>query len=295
MKTKVINSTTLKEAVPMQNDVPMQDDVPMQNGGLQSNDEKVLEQKGVTPKENTSGKNENQDNSDPPQAPESTVENIKEFGQLPQGKDGESAIHCITIIGQVEGHMSLPPQNKTTKYEHLIPQIVGLCDTPKVKGVLVILNTVGGDVEAGLALAELIASINKPVVSLVLGGAHSIGVPIAVSSDYSFITPTATMTIHPVRMSGTVIGVQQTFEFFDQMQERIVAFVAKNSHITEARFRELMLSVGKLARDVGTILVGEEAVKEKIIDEVGGLTEAMNKLQSLITEKEQSVEAGENS
>ena len=213
--------------------------------------------------------------------------NIKEFGQVSTaGKSDQSPIHCITIIGQVEGHMSLPPQNKTTKYEHLIPQIVGLCDDPKIKGVLIILNTVGGDVEAGLALAELIASINKPTVSLVLGGAHSIGVPISVSSDYAFITPTASMTIHPVRMNGTVIGVQQTFEFFDQMQERIVAFVAKNSHISEDRFRELMLAVGKLAMDVGTILVGQQAVDEKIIDEVGGLTEAMNKLYELINENE---------
>lgn len=216
---------------------------------------------------------------------------IKEFGQISTtGKDGQSPIHCITIIGQVEGHMSLPPQNKTTKYEHLIPQIVGLCDNPKIKGVLIILNTVGGDVEAGLALAELIASINKPTVSLVLGGAHSIGVPISVSSDYSFITPTASMTIHPVRMNGTVIGVQQTFEFFDQMQERIVAFVAKNSHISEDRFRELMLAVGKLAMDVGTILVGQQAVDEKIIDEVGGLTEAMNKLYELIQENEKTTQ-----
>ena len=231
-------------------------------------------------------------NNDKSQQVESNVpagevaDNIKEFGQLPANKDGASAIHCITIIGQVEGHMSLPPQNKTTKYEHIIPQMVGLCDDPKVKGILIILNTVGGDVEAGLALAELIASVNKPTVSLVLGGAHSIGVPIAVASDYSFITPTATMTIHPVRMSGTVIGVQQTFEFFDQMQERIVAFVSRNSHIEETRFKELMLSVGKLARDVGTILVGQEAVDEKIIDELGGLTEAMTKLNELISEKE---------
>ncbi|MDF2595222.1 MAG: peptidase [Clostridia bacterium] len=216
-----------------------------------------------------------------------TAENIKEFGQLPPSpSETESPIHCLTIIGQVEGHVSLPPQNKTTKYEHIIPQIVGLCDNPKIKGILVILNTVGGDVEAGLAVAELIASINKPVVSLVLGGAHSIGVPIAVSSNYSFITPTATMTIHPVRMNGTIIGVQQTFEFFDQMQERIVAFVSKNSHISEARFRELMLDVGKLARDVGSILVGKEAVEEKIIDEVGGLSQAMDKLHELIELKE---------
>lgn len=233
----------------------------------------------------------NQETPPPPNqmpANEADVTNsIKEFGQISTtGKDGQSPIHCITIIGQVEGHMSLPPQNKTTKYEHLIPQIVGLCDNPKTKGILIILNTVGGDVEAGLALAELIASINKPTVSLVLGGAHSIGVPISVSSDYSFITPTASMTIHPVRMNGTVIGVQQTFEFFDQMQERIVAFVAKNSHISEDRFRELMLAVGKLAMDVGTILVGQQAVDEKIIDEVGGLSEAMNKLYELINENE---------
>lgn len=275
MKNKVTNS------ISMQDDVPMRNDVPMKNAN-----EKPPAAKSMPSKSDNNSKNENDGNNEPPQAPESTVENIKEFGQLPPSKDGESPIHCITIIGQVEGHMSLPPQNKTTKYEHLIPQIVGLCDNPKIKGILVILNTVGGDVEAGLALAELIASINKPVVSLVLGGAHSIGVPIAVSSNYSFITPTATMTIHPVRMNGTVIGIPQAFEFFDQMQERIVAFVAKNSHIEESRFRELMLSVGKLARDVGTILVGEEAVKEQIIDEVGGLTEAMNKLHSLIEEAE---------
>lgn len=217
--------------------------------------------------------------------------NIKEFGQTSiPGKNVQSPIHCITIIGQVEGHMSLPPQNKTTKYEHLIPQIVGICDDPKIKGVLIILNTVGGDVEAGLALAELIASINKPTVSLVLGGAHSIGVPISVASDYSFITPTASMTIHPVRMNGTVIGVQQTFEFFDQMQERIVAFVSKNSNISSNRFRELMLAVGKLAMDVGTVLVGQQAVDEKIIDEVGGLNEAMAKLYELINQHEKEAE-----
>lgn len=221
----------------------------------------------------------------PPQ--ESEAETIKEFGQIStNGKDGKSPIHCITIIGQIEGHMSLPPQNKTTKYEHLIPQMVGLCDDPHVKGLLIILNTVGGDVEAGLALAELIASINKPTVSLVLGGAHSIGVPISVASDYSFITPSASMTIHPVRMSGTVIGVSQTFEFFDQMQERIVEFVSRNSHIEGDRFRQLMLAVGKLAMDVGTVLVGQEAVDEKLIDEVGGLQEAMTKLHSLIKENE---------
>lgn len=213
---------------------------------------------------------------------------IKEMGQMPvPGDNTTNPIHCITIIGQVEGHVSMPPQNKTTKYEHLIPQLVGLCDNDKIKGVLVILNTVGGDVEAGLALAELISSIEKPVVSLVLGGAHSIGVPIAVASDYSFITPSATMTIHPVRMNGTVIGVAQTFEYFDQMQERIVEFVAANSHISADRFRQLMLDTGKLAKDVGTILVGKQAVEEKLIDELGGLSQAMNKLHELIKQREE--------
>ena len=243
---------------------------------------------------NEQGPGPNNENNPPAGGP-NEIDTIKEFGQIAtQGKDGHSPIHCITIIGQVEGHMSLPPQNKTTKYEHLIPQIVGLCDDPKIKGVLIILNTVGGDVEAGLALAELIASINKPTVSLVLGGAHSIGVPISVASDYSFITPSASMTIHPVRMSGTVIGVSQTFAFFDQMQERIVAFVARNSHIKEDRFRQLMLAVGKLAMDVGTVLVGQEAVEEKIIDEVGGLKEAMDKLNELIHEREGNGQPPEN-
>lgn len=231
-------------------------------------------------------------NNNPVEAPEKAAadinQSIKETGQMPTPVDNsENPIHCITIIGQIEGHVSMPPQNKTTKYEHLIPQLVGLCDNHKIKGVLVILNTVGGDVEAGLALAELIASLEKPVVSLVLGGAHSIGVPIAVASDYSFITQSATMTIHPVRMNGTVIGVAQTFEYFDQMQERIVDFVANNSHITADRFRALMLDTSKLAKDVGTILGGKEAVEEQLIDEIGGLSQAMNKLHELIKEREE--------
>ncbi|WP_082238795.1 ClpP family protease [Niameybacter massiliensis] len=231
------------------------------------------------PKNESTQQNENTSAND-------TNNEIKEFGQLPTSKEEGSGIHCITIIGQVEGHVSMPPQNKTTKYEHLIPQLVGLSDDPKIKGVLVVLNTVGGDVEAGLAIAELITSFEKPVVSLVLGGAHSIGVPIAVSSDYAFITPSATMTIHPVRMNGTVLGVAQTFEYFDQMQERIVEFVSNNSGISSERFRELMLDTGKLAKDMGTILVGKQAVEEKIINEVGGLKEALHKLHQLIEEKE---------
>lgn len=217
-----------------------------------------------------------------------STETIKEFGQmpLPENDDYESPIHCIQIIGQIEGHVTMPPQNKTTKYEHITPQIIALKENPKVKGFLIVLNTVGGDVEAGLALAELLTSIGKPVVSLVLGGAHSIGVPLAVAADYSFITPSATMTIHPVRMSGTVIGVAQTFEFFDKMQDRIIAFVSNHSHITQERFKELMLDTGKLAKDVGTILIGEQAVEEHLIDEVGGLSAAMDKLYALLEAEE---------
>ncbi len=213
-----------------------------------------------------------------------TNDSIKEMGQMPVNP-ARSNIQCVTIIGQVEGQVAMPPQNKTTKYEHLIPQFVGLCENQEIEGILVILNTVGGDVEAGLALAELISSCGKPVVSLVLGGAHSIGVPIAVAGDYSFITPSSTMTIHPVRMSGTVLGVVQTYEYFDQMQERIVEFVSTNSKVSADRFRELMLATGKLAKDMGTILVGHEAVNEKIIDELGGLKDAMAKLKEIIKER----------
>lgn len=220
---------------------------------------------------------------------EESTETIKEFGQmpLPENDEFKSPIHCIQIIGQIEGHVTLPPQNKTTKYEHIIPQIIALKENPNVKGFLLILNTVGGDVEAGLALAELITSIGKPVVSLVLGGAHSIGVPLAVAADYSLVTPSGTMTIHPVRMSGTVIGVAQTFEFFDKIQDRIIAFVASHSNISQKRFKQLMLDTGKLAKDVGTILIGAQAVEEKLIDQVGGLKEAMDKLYALIEQAEE--------
>lgn len=209
------------------------------------------------------------------------VENIEKLGttNVPEGKDN---LHCLTIIGQIEGHMTLPPQNKTTKYEHILPQLAAIEDNPKIEGVLILINTVGGDVEAGLAISEMIASLGKPTVSLVLGGGHSIGVPLAVSAKYSFIAPSATMTIHPIRMNGLVIGVAQTFEYFEKMQERIVDFVVRNSKISNERFRELMLDTGMLAKDVGTIVVGEEAVKDGLIDELGGLKEAMNKLNELI-------------
>lgn len=197
-------------------------------------------------------------------------------------------LHCLTIIGQIEGHIVLPSQNKTTKYEHVMPQLVAIEENPSVDGLLLLLNTVGGDVEAGLAIAEMIASMTKPTVSLVLGGGHSIGVPMAVSTAYSFIASSATMTIHPIRLNGLIIGVPQTYEYFDKMQERVVRFVSKNSNISSEKFRELMLKTGELASDVGTVLFGEEAVKHGLIDEVGGLSNALSKLYELIEKKRKS-------
>lgn len=191
-------------------------------------------------------------------------------------------IQFLTIIGQIEGHVLLPPQNKSTKYEHVIPQLVAISENQEIEGMLVLLNTVGGDVEAGLAIAELIAHLGKPTVSLVIGGGHSIGVPLAVSADYSFIAKSATMTIHPVRLSGTIIGSPQTYDYFDKTQDRILDFIVSNSKITKDRLRKLMLDTSKLVLDVGTILIGEEAVSENLIDEVGGLHEALEKLYQLI-------------
>ncbi|MCL6451541.1 MAG: ATP-dependent Clp protease proteolytic subunit, partial [Acetobacteraceae bacterium] len=204
----------------------------------------------------------------------------------PQAARSKSKLHCLSIIGQIEGHLVLPSQNKTTKYEHLIPQLVAIEQNPDIEGLLVILNTVGGDVEAGLAIAEMIASLSKPTVSLVLGGGHSIGVPIAVSCDYSFIATTATMTIHPIRLTGLVIGVPQTYEYLDKMQDRVVKFVVANSRITEEGYRELMFRTGELARDIGTVLVGRDAVKVGLIDEVGGLAKAVRKLEELVAQRE---------
>jgi ATP-dependent protease ClpP protease subunit len=199
-----------------------------------------------------------------------------------QGERPQSPIHTLSIIGQIEGHVILPSQSKTTKYEHVIPQLLAIAQDPDVKGLLVTLNTVGGDVEAGLAIAEMIASLRKPTVSLVLGGGHSIGVPVAVATRRSFIVPTATMTIHPIRLSGYVIGVPQTFEYLDKMQDRVVQFVCAHSHVAERRLRELMFRTGELARDVGTILVGPAAVEEGLIDEVGGLGAALACLGRMI-------------
>lgn len=210
---------------------------------------------------------------------------IVESGSATVKKNGHY-IHCVTIIGQIEGHYILPPQNKSTKYEHLIPQLVAIEESDEIEGLIVILNTVGGDIEAGLAIAELISGMKTPVASLVLGGGHSIGVPLAVAADKSFIVPSATMTIHPVRMNGTVIGVPQTLSYFDKMQERIVQFVSANSRISPERFRELMMDTGELIMDVGTVLDGKNAVKEGLIDELGGLSDALDYLYSKIIKEE---------
>ncbi len=230
--------------------------------------------------ENQQEKESGQDNNEQKASP--LLEKIQQLGQTNIASMSDSNIHVLTIIGQIEGHMQLPPQNKTTKYEHLIPQIAAIEQNPKIEGLLILLNTVGGDVEAGLAIAEMIASLTKPTVSIVLGGGHSIGVPIAVSANYSFIAPTATMTIHPVRLTGLVIGVPQTFEYLDKMQDRVISFVTRNSNIGEDKLKELMLSKGNLTRDIGTNVLGEDAVKYGMIDEVGGVGKGMQKLNELI-------------
>ncbi len=217
------------------------------------------------------------------------VNSIKELGtaQVPEVK---SNIHSLTIVGQIEGHLILPPQNKTTKYEHIIPQLVAIEQSDEIEGLLVILNTVGGDVEAGLAIAEMITSLSKPKVSIVLGGGHSIGVPIAVAADYSFIADTASMTIHPIRLNGLVIGVPQTYEYLDKMQDRVVNFVTRHSRISAEQFRELMFRTGELARDIGTVLIGKEAVEKGLINEVGGVSKAVTKLKQMIEERKSNKE-----
>ncbi|MGP4075145.1 ClpP family protease [Halobacillus sp. K22] len=212
----------------------------------------------------------------------SIVDKIQQLGQSNVPQPADSNIHVLPIIGQIEGHVQLPSQNKTTKYEHMIPQLIAIEQNPKIEGLVVLLNTVGGDVEAGLAISEMIASLSKPTVSIVLGGGHSIGVPIAVSSNYSFIAETATMTIHPIRMTGLVIGVPQTFEYMDKMQDRVVNFVTRHSNVDEEKFKELMFAKGNLTRDIGTNVVGQQAVDHGLINAVGGVKEAMSKLNELI-------------
>ena len=210
-------------------------------------------------------------------------ERIEKTGQLILDENKEKqTIHLLSIIGEIEGHDNLGSSSKTTKYEHILPQLAAIEDSKDIKGVLIILNTMGGDVEAGLAIAEMIASLSKPTVSLVLGGSHSIGVPIAVSTDYSYIVPTGTMVIHPVRMNGMVIGVSQTFDYFKQIQDRITGFVCSHCSIKKNRLEELMMETGILTKDIGTILVGDMAVREGIISAVGGIKEATAKLHELI-------------
>lgn len=217
---------------------------------------------------------------------QAAVQSIKQLGQTTVADDGFSPYHCLTIIGQIEGHMVLPLRNKTTKYEHVIPQLVAVEQNPKIKGLLIVLNTVGGDIEAGLAIAEMIKSMTTPTVSLVLGGGHSIGAPIAVAADYSLIAETATMTIHPIRLTGLVIGVPQTYEYLDKMQERVIQFIVQNSRVDLDVLREMMFRTGELVRDVGTVLVGEEAVRIGLIDGVGGVGEAISRLHQLVAAQE---------
>ena len=213
-------------------------------------------------------------------------EKIEEYGQMTlENNPQERKIHLLTIIGEVEGHENLSGNTKTTKYDHVLPQLAVLEDDKSVEGMLVLLNTSGGDVDAGLAIAEMIASLTMPTVSLVLGGSHSIGVPLAVSTDYSFIVPTGTMMIHPVRMSGLVIGASQTYEYFDMIQDRILNFVSKHSEIAYDKVKRLMHNTEMLTRDLGTVLVGEQTVEEGLIDEVGGIRDALQKLYQLVEER----------
>lgn len=212
---------------------------------------------------------------------------INEYGQVMLDSNQQDyKIHLISIIGEIEGHECSAPTHKTTKYEHILPQLAAIEDSKDVDGVLVLINTMGGDVEAGLAIAEMIASVSKPSVSLVLGGSHSIGVPLATSTDYSFIVPTGTMIIHPVRVTGMVIGVTQSFEYMDRIQDRILNFIVAHSHIDYLHLKDLMLDTTQLTKDVGSILVGRQAVEKGIIDEVGGIQDALRKLYSMVEENQ---------
>ena len=213
-------------------------------------------------------------------------EQIETMGQVVlQENDKNYHIHLLSIIGEVEGHESLPNNSKTTKYEHVLPKLAVIEDSKEIDGLLILLNTVGGDVEAGLAIAEMIASMKKPTVSLVLGGGHSIGVPMAVSADYSFIVPSATMVIHPVRSNGMFIGVMQSYRNIEKIQDRITGFIASHSHMPQKRIEELMLDTSQLVKDVGTMLEGKEAVKEGLIDEAGGISQSLEKLYELIRQQ----------
>lgn len=229
-------------------------------------------------------KSKGSDNECKESLPNTTKQSPEESGSVTVETD-DCIIHCLTIIGEIEGHTELPAQNKTTKYEHVIPRLVALEESREIDGLLIILNTVGGDIEAGLAIAELLAGMSKPTVSLVLGGGHSIGVPLAVAAKYSFIAPSASMTIHPVRSTGLTLGVRQSFEYLQRMQQRINNFVAENSKISASRYNGLVTTTGELVMDVGTVLEGRQAVEEGLIDSVGNLSVALKKLKSMIQNK----------
>lgn len=244
----------------------------------------------VNEEENENGENksktENAEKEKNLEKEDTQNEQIKEMGQVVLDSNSRKhKVELLTIIGEVEGHESAPSHSKTTKYEHVLPKLAIIEDDEEIEGLLILLNTVGGDVEAGLAIAEMIASLSIPTVSLVLGGGHSIGVPMAVSADYSFIVPSATMVVHPVRQNGMFIGVAQSYRNMEKIQDRIIAFVSGHSHITAERMEELMLDTSQLVKDVGTMLEGEEAVKEGLIDEVGGIREALDRLYTLIERK----------
>ncbi len=225
-------------------------------------------------------KEENKKKNDTEPADDS-AELIKDGGGVVSGGNGET-VHCLTIIGQVEGHYVLGEGQKATKYEHIIPLLVSIEESPDIDGMLMVLNTMGGDVEAGLAIAEMVAGMKKPTVSLVLGGGHSIGVPLAVSAKRSFIVPSATMTIHPVRMSGTVVGTPQTYYYFERMQDRIVEFITKHSNVTEEKFREMLMRTDQIATDTGSLIDGVEATGCGLIDEIGSLSDALSALRRMI-------------
>lgn len=226
----------------------------------------------------------NNENKNPENEINDLIDQIEKNGSI--STDSESGrIYCLSIIGQIEGHYALPSDQKATKYEHIVPLLVSIEQSKEIDGLLIVLNTMGGDVEAGLALSELIASMKKPTVSLVLGGGHSIGVPLAVSSRVSYIVPSATMTIHPVRISGTVIGTPQTYYYFERMQDRITSFVCKHSKILPEKFKELMLATDQIATDIGSIIDGNEATSLGLIDRIGGLSEAIECLETMIKEQ----------
>lgn len=233
--------------------------------------------------ENNKKTNSTDDRAEKREAEKQRDEKISEYGQtVLNAEEPGKRIHLLSIIGEIEGHECSNQNMKTTKYEHVLPQLAQIEDDKSIGGLLILLNTVGGDVESGLAIAEMIASLSKPTVSLVLGGGHSIGVPLAVSTDYSFIVPSGTMIVHPVRMSGMVIGAPQTYEYFRRIQDRITGFVASHSKVKKERIEEMMLKEGELTKDLGTILVGEDAVREGFIDEVGGIQAAMKKMKEMM-------------